>query len=400
MKCNISTLSITLFAVLGVIVMATYTQAKRNQYLHSNTLKKQSQLTEIALPEVELITVTPNDYQTHIIGYGEAKPQYSLTLTSEVSGQIDLLSPIFETGRQLKKGDNIATLNTLKYQQAVANAQVSVANAQVALLEEQRKGVQSKMEWSHSGIKGQPDSKLVLREPQLIAAKAVLSHAQSELALAQRNLKKTKITAPFNALIVHSNIQPGRYLQVGSKIGTLYSIDQLEINIPLSAEQWGTIGDISTLNKAQKQVTLSNTQDTQEWQGYIDRIELHHHQDHRQRSLVVTVDNPLTQTPALLPGTFLEVHIKGQILKSIWKLPASSLSQTGDIWYVDNNERLASFQAQKLFEKDDHIYIKPLKKMRAAHIVKRPLNSYLLGMQIKPKVSDQNEQLFAHRTEK
>ncbi|WP_299002403.1 efflux RND transporter periplasmic adaptor subunit [uncultured Shewanella sp.] len=398
MKCNISTLSITLLAALSVIIMATYTQAKRNQYLHSNTLK--SQFTEIALPEVELITVTPNDYQTHIIGYGEAKPQYSLTLTSEVSGQIDLLSPIFETGRQLKKGDHIAAVNKLKYQQAVANAQVLVANAQVALLEEQRKGVQSKMEWEHSGIKGQPDSKLVLREPQLIAAKAVLSHAQSELALAQRNLKKTQITAPFNALIVHSNLQPGRYLQIGSKIGTLYSIDQLEVNIPLSAEQWGTIGDISTFSQTQKQVSLINTQETQKWQGYIDRIELHHHQNHRQRSLIVTVDNPLNQTPALLPGTFLEVHIKGQILESIWKLPASSLSQAGDIWYLDNNKSLASFQGQKLFEKDDHIYIKPMDNMKTAQIVKRPLNSYVLGMQIKPNVLNKNGQLFAHRTDR
>lgn len=398
MKLNSLTLGITLFAILSVIVMATYTQAKRNQFLQSNTLNSTNDLSRIASPEVELITVKQNDYQTQIIGYGEAKPQYLLTLTTEVSGQVDIISPIFETGRQLKKGDKIATLNKLKYQQAVANAHVLVANAKVALLEEERKGVQSEMEWVNSGMKGQPDSKLVLREPQLIAAKAVLNHANSELSQAQRNLKKTHITAPFNALIVDSDIQPGRYLHSGSKIGTLYSTDQLEISIPLSAQQWHTMGNIEALSSSQRQVTLINTQHTQTWQGQIDRVEQHHHQEHRQRSLIVTVDDPLNQTPALLPGTFLEVKIKGHILQSIWKIPASSLSKTGDIWYLDPNGALANFKAKRLFEKDEHIYIAPFNQMNLAHIVKRPLGSYLLGMHVQPKLSNKDNSLFAKRT--
>ncbi|MCL1126573.1 efflux RND transporter periplasmic adaptor subunit [Shewanella surugensis] len=388
MKLKSLTIGITLISAFSIVAIATYTQAKRNQYLQDNTLNTTRNLSPKTSPEIEVITVNQDDYQTQIIGYGEAKPQYSLRLTTEVSGQVDSLSPTFETGRYLKKGDKIATLNKLKYQQAAANAQVLVINAKIALLEEERKGVQARMEWTNSGMKGQPDSKLVLRGPQLIAAKAVLSHANSQLNKAQRNLTKTQITAPFNALIVSSDVQPGRYLQIGSKIGTLYSTDQLEISIPLSAQQWKTIGNMSQLEMDKKQITLTNTQNAQKWQGKIDRIEQHLDQDHKQRALIVTVDNPLNQKPILFPGTFLEVKIKGHRLHSIWKLPASCISQTGDIWYVDPNDQLTSFKGEKLFEKDDHVYITPINNMTTAHIVKRPLNSYFLGMHVNPRTSN------------
>lgn len=387
------TLITTLIAGLSIIGAIAYTKAEKADHIkQSQTMTKPL---IIASPEVEVIKVHKQNYQAEIIGYGEAKSRNTLILTTEVSGQVDTLSSQFETGKQIEQGALLASLNDTNYQQAVTDAQVSVADAKVALLEEQREGQQAQMEWKNSGMKGEPDSSLVLRQPQLVAAQAVLSNAKRQLKTAQRNLQQTHIIAPFNALIIARDIQPGSYLSVGTTVGTLYSTDRVEITIPLSEHQWNSLPNINNLPPKSWAVNLTNTNGTQHWQGYVQRIEQHLDASSRQRALIVAIDSPLTQTPALFPGTFLTAAVQGTTLNAIWALPASAISQSGYVWYLDDSNNLMNFKANKLFEKEDKVYISPLKDKENIQIVIRPLNNYLVGMNMTPTLSN-NSNLLAN----
>ncbi|MCL1126565.1 efflux RND transporter periplasmic adaptor subunit [Shewanella surugensis] len=398
MKPKKITLITTLIASLCIIAAITYTRAQKADYIKQS--RAVGQPTVIASPEVEVITVNKQDYQAEIIGHGEAKSRNMLVLTTEVSGQVETLSPQFETGKQIKQGALLASLNDTNYQQAVTDAQVSVADAKVALLEEERQGQQAQMEWKNSGMKGEPDSSLVLRQPQLIAAQAALSNAQRQLKTAQRNLQKTQITAPFNALIISRDIQPGSYLSVGTTVSTLYSTDRVEITIPLSEHQWNSLPTFNNIEPKSWLVTLTNTDATEHWQGYVQRIEQHLDSSSRQRALIVAIDSPLEQTPALFPGTFLTARVQGATLNAIWALPASAISQSGDVWYLDNNSNLMNFKANKLFEIEDKVYITPVDDKESAQIVIRPLNNYLVGMKMTPTQSDNPSLLASTAQEK
>ncbi|WP_299491261.1 efflux RND transporter periplasmic adaptor subunit [uncultured Shewanella sp.] len=382
MKHKKQTIFITLIAVLCIAGAITYTQAKKANYLKNS--QSMSQPTAVAAPEVEILNVSAQTYQAQIIGYGEAKARNTLTLTTEVSGQVETLSSQFETGKQIEQGALLTSLNDTTYQQAVTDAKMAVADAKVALLEEERQGQQAQLEWKNSGMAGKPDSSLVLRHPQLIAAQASLDDAQRQLKTAERDLQKTHITAPFDALIVSRDIQPGSYLTVGSTVSTLYSTDRIEISIPLSEHQWQSLPNINNMPPKTWPVTLRNTQGSEQWQGYVQRVEQHLDPTSRQRSLIVAVDSPLEQTPALFPGTFLTAVIQGVALKNIWEIPASALSQSGEVWYVDNQNNLLNFKANKLFEIKNKVYITPIDDMKNAQIVIRPLNNYLVGMHMTP----------------
>ncbi|MCG9542723.1 efflux RND transporter periplasmic adaptor subunit [Vibrio sp. Isolate33] len=341
--------------------------------------------------QVSVVLATLGDYQAEVVGYGEAKSRYELMFSTEVGGRVETISSQFETGQVIGQGEVIANIDSTSYQQAVTQAKANVAQAQLDLLEEQRQGEQAKSEWQRSGLSGEPDSPLVLREPQLAQVTAALENAKLELVKAEQDLEKTTLVAPFDSLVVSRDVQPGSYAQTGAQIATLYSIDEVEVSVPLSESQWLSLpsSDNSQLKEQPWPVTLSSSDGQFQWQGYVERVEQHLQQDTRQRSLIVKVDNPLEQEKDLYPGTFVQATISGKQLTQLWELPASALSQQGDLWFVDDNGQLSKSNADVEFEKGGLIYIDPTKLGveidDSVQVVKRPLSSFKAGMVVLAK---------------
>ncbi len=337
-------------------------------------------------PQVAVIQVEAGSHQASISGYGAAEPHFALTLTAQASGQIEQLSPAFESGNTLNRGAVLLTLEQSSYQAAVANAEQALASARLALLEEERQGIQARREWEASGQGGTPDSELVLRQPQLAAARAAVSSAKASLASARKDLASTQIRAPFDALVVKRLVAPGSYLQPGSDIATLYSTDRLEIRVALSERDWQNLPDPDSLGDGQWPVELQGVEERHRWRGRVLRTERHLDGDTRQRALIVAVDRPLAQQPALLPGTFLQVEIAGRTRDQLWALPSSALTQRGEIWYLSADDSLASFKAEPLFSRGETIFVAPPESLIQApqRILVHPLASYLKGMAVKP----------------
>ncbi|MEZ9673061.1 efflux RND transporter periplasmic adaptor subunit [Vibrio lentus] len=341
--------------------------------------------------QVSVVLATLGDYQAEVVGYGEAKSRYELMFSTEVGGRVETISSQFETGQVISQGEVIANIDSTSYQQAVTQAKANVAQAQLDLLEEQRQGEQAKSEWQRSGLSGEPDSPLVLREPQLAQVTAALENAKLELVKAEQDLEKTTLVAPFDSLVVSRDVQPGSYAQTGAQIATLYSVDEVEVSVPLSENQWLSLpnSDNTQLKEQPWPVTLSSSDGQYQWQGYVERVEQHLQQDTRQRSLIVKVDNPLEQEKDLYPGTFVQATISGKQLTQLWELPASALSQQGDLWFVDNNSQLSKSNANVEFEKGGLIYIDPSKLNveigDSVQVVKRPLSSFKAGMVVLAK---------------
>lgn len=337
-------------------------------------------------PAVSVVTVQSGSYNAQVTAYGAASPHFELTLTAHVAGQVDRLASNFEAGCKLKKGDAIVFLEGSDYQAQVAAAKKNLSDARLILLEEEREALQAKAEWDASGMKGEPASALVLRQPQLAAAKAAVTKAEADLVRARKNLNKTCILAPFDALVVQRHISPGSYLQAGTPVATLFSTDRVEIAVSLSAEDWAKLPEAAVLNSGQWPVALSHVQNGQKWRGRILRAQHHLDTSTRQRGLILALDHPLDSDPPLLPGTFVKATIPGRRLENLWKLPGSALSQKGDIWYVQADNTLSSFPAKPLFNDGDVIYVSvpDTLKGRGQKVLVHPLNSYLVRMCVHP----------------
>lgn len=386
---------VTIVAVVCLVGAVAYNASQMNAKKEKtaasakNQAKPQKNIT--IAPTAVVVEVHPGSYKTSIKGYGEAVPRYAITYSAEVSGRVEKLMPRFETGNMVKTGQTLALLENITYQQAVSEAKSALASAELDLLKEQRTGAQAQLEWKHSGLTGEPNSPLVLRAPQLAAQKAMVENAQFTLKKAQKNLAKTRINAPFDALVVSQDIQPGSYVQTGDSIAQLYSTDRVEIEIPLSAKQWQNLPSLSnnTLAKLSAKkipVLLSSADSDRSWKGYVVRVAQNVDTTSRQRSLIVAVDHPFNKSVELYPGTFVQAEIEGKELVNIWQLPASAISQQGEIWFVNDDGQLNKVVANKLFEKGDFVYVSAIKNRPSAQIIKRPLSSYIVGMRVVPNV--------------
>ncbi|TKB09668.1 efflux RND transporter periplasmic adaptor subunit [Desulforhopalus sp. IMCC35007] len=381
-----STLAVAIIILISIISYTRQLIAQQVGNPHPQRINKPQ------LPEVAVITVERAGYNARIRGYGETEPHFTLTLTAQVSGQVVAQSEKLEAGYQVKKGEVLIELEDSAYQSAVADAKSTLASARLDLLEEQREASQAKAEWLASGISGEPDSELVLHKPQLEAADAVVSKAEAALLSAEKDLSRTKLTAPFDAIVVERMTAPGSYLQAGTEVATLYSTDMVEIPVALTTRDWENLPDPATLSGDQWPVVLKSVEGNQTWAGHVLRAEQHVDTTSRQRTLLIAVDSPLAQVPPLFPGTFVETWINGQRVDNTWELPSSALSQSGEIWYISQDDTLAKFSSEPIFSSGNSIYIKVPEELAKApiQIVVHPLSSYLPGMRVQPVVENDN----------
>ncbi|MDO6682491.1 MULTISPECIES: efflux RND transporter periplasmic adaptor subunit [unclassified Oceanobacter] len=341
----------------------------------------------VVAASVRVVEVTAATYQAELSGYGSAEAHFQLSLTARVAGNIERITDLFDSGRRVAQGAVLATLENSSYQAEVAEAEQDVADARLALLEEQREVEQALDEWQAAGLSGEPDSPLLLREPQLAAAEAALKNAEAALRSARKQLSWTRITAPFDALVVERLVSPGEYVSAGGDIATLYSTDRVEVSVALSEQEWAMLPGIETLLDGQWPVTLTSVESDGQWQGVVLRAEQHMDEETRQRALIVAVEKPLDQQPMLQPGLFVKVSLLGKSVDQLWKLPASALSQRGEIWLVNDRDLLEKYVADTLFSDANFIYTSVPEGLSGTHkVVVQPLSSYVEKSLVKPVV--------------
>lgn len=341
-------------------------------------------------PVVSVTEASPSVHQASVTAYGEVKSRNQLAFTSQVSGQIIYLSPKFLSGHTFKKGELLAEIEPIVYQQAVANAQADLADAKLALAQEELNSRQSAEEWQQSSLAHEQASDLVLRKPQLAAAKAKNTMALKAVDKAKYDLAQTKLVAPFDALVVSKMIQIGSNIQAGTSLADLYDISLFEISLPLTQQQWHLLP--SDQNNEEKrspiEVKLTDEASLEQWIAKVDRFEKHIDGASRQRSLIAKIEQPILLTSPLYPGSFVKATIQGEAIDSLWKLPASALIDNNTVWQVDKNGLLKHLPIKVMFSQNNAAYVKPSDALKHAHIVNRPLSSYLVNMKVTAKVEE------------
>lgn len=369
---------------LVAIILVTFVSMQLIQKEQNKPLPTRE--TETVRPDVSVVRVSPGEYHANVEAFGASRAHYQITLTSDVAGRVQTVSDRFESGQRVQAGQTLAQLENSEYRAALTAAEQELAAARVTLLEEERAAIQAKSEWLSSGLEGEPDSALVLRQPQLAQAKAAVDNAKAQRDTAAYDLEQTHIRAPFDALVIERQVAPGSYLSAGGNVAMLYSTDYLEVRVALSEREWQNLNESDALINDLTPVLLTSVETGQHWQGTVRRVEQHLDDAARQRSIIIAVDEPLAKNPPLHPGTFLKASIQGRAISRLWKLPATALSQRGQVWYISEDNTLAAFDTQAAFIEEDAIYIRPPADLQDApqQVVTQPLNSYQVGMRVKP----------------
>jgi len=235
---------------------------------------------------VENISVSP--FTLKVKSYGIVKPKYETELVAQVSGQIVELADVFVRGGFVAKGELLARIDPNDYHAALIEAEANMASARAALEKERAQGKVAEREWKR--ITDTSPTELSLRKPQLAQEIARVKSAQAAVLRAKRNLERTEVRAPYDAMIESREIGLGSFVSVGRQIGKLLGTSVAEVRLPVADNQ------LQFLSKQglKAKVLLNGTYAGQnvQWQASIVRSEGVVDSKSRMNYLVASINDP------------------------------------------------------------------------------------------------------------
>lgn len=366
---------------LGIIVLAFGV----NHAIQATANDVEEKAPEDTRPLVSVQTLSPINHDVLISSFGEMQPLEQTIIATQVSGEVINWNPQFVQGGVVKRGEILFTIEADAYEAAVLQAEAQVSLAQATLTEELARQQVAKRE--SKSLPQVQISDLYLRKPQVLSAQAQLKSAEASLRIAKRNLEKTQIRAPYDALVMSRSIGSGQYLNAGSQVATLSNIESAEVIIPIAGFDRPFLQE--NMNGSEAIVTTKERASVQR-AGFVARDLGVLDESTRMMHLVIRIEDPYgleSGAPAIKFGSYVEVQVNGKQLKGVYKVP-QSLVNNRKIWLLDENEQLKARKVEVIREEGSFFFIS--EGIQAEELMVKDLPEYPQnGMQVRVKTPDQ-----------
>jgi len=294
---------------------------------------------------VETSSVERRDYQVLLQSYGTAQPRTSSILIAQVGGQIVSVNENVRNGGFFEKGDVLGQIDPRDYEADVKISEASLADARQALAEAEARSQQASEDWGRLGNEGEP-TELVLRVPQLEAAKARVQSAESALSKAKLDLERATITAPYAGRVIRKLVDVGQVVTPNTQLAEIYATDVIEIRLPLRNRDLGFIRLPESLrfsddtNKTETAVTIfSDLIGDEQWDARLVRTEGAIDQSARQLHVIAQIDDPFGPDSAgkapLKIGQYVTAEIEGKFLRDVLVIPNNTIYQGSYVYTVE-----------------------------------------------------------------
>ena len=260
---------------------------------------------------VTTLVIEPNPWTPVLRVIGSLKSVQGVAVSGDLAGIVSEIT--FESGKTVKKGDLLVQLND---EQERAQLVAAEARCELAKLEIQRKReLQAKSALSPSEVD--------IAENELRQA-----NAARELAAALRARKR--ITAPFDGVLGIRQVNLGQYLNPGTPVVTMHSLDPMLVTFALPQQQMS-----QATKGGQLTIALGDEHESthQLWLGAITAFESR--LDDSSRSITVEGSIP-NSDHRLRPGMFVNVEIPLPKEDNVLVVPASAINYApyGDSIFV------------------------------------------------------------------
>lgn len=333
---------------------------------------------------ITVVEVSADTHAVQITGFAEVRPRWTSTLRAQVSGTLVSVADAFQPGAYVQAGEVLAVIDSTAWVANLAEAENRLGLAELSLLREQQEADEARRSWHESGLGGEPDSRLVLYEPQVEAARSEQDAARAARDWASQQLSFTRVRAPFSGVVTVRHVSRGESVLEGEPVAQIYATDAFELALPIPETQWANLPE-PVIGAT---VDLVASEGLGRWQATVVRQGAAIDPATRMRTLYVSVQRPLAAEPPLLPGTFVQAHLRGRPAEGLLELPEGVLTRNGHIWYVDDSGKLNRFETTPLFTREGHVYIAEPEAQPSWRIVRYPLESYLVGQAVLAERTD------------
>lgn len=357
-----------MFSLKVIIPVLLISLAAAGAYATMATAPKAKKRTPVRIaPAVETMVVTPGDFRVWVPVMGTVTAARSITLEARVSGEVESVSPTFTPGGYFKKGERILTISSEDYKLALSEYQADVITAEYNLKVEQGYQTVSAREWkmlSGSTNGTEAESELALRKPHLAKAKAELQAAQAKLRQAMLDLERTRISAPFSAMVQEKNTDIGATISQQESLATLVGTDEfwVEASVPVDRLNWINVSSAGKVDGSMARVTMGSGASVSMREGRVVRLLPSLESEGRMARLLVSIKDPLnlegkSGVKPLLLGSYVSVEIDGGVLENVVSIPRTAYRDNGQAWVLSPENTLEIRPLETIWRDENTIVV-------------------------------------------
>jgi RND family efflux transporter MFP subunit len=168
----------------------------------------------------------------------QSLPANESRLSAEVSARI--LELPFDVGQLVRKGEVVARLEQRDFELAVARAEASMSavQARIVLAEAQLERARALEKQNFISAEA-----VIQRETELAVQRAELAIQRAGLATAKRELEKTMLRAPFDAIVKERRVGVGELASPGAVLMTLIDRSRPEVSAQVELKDAQSLKD-------------------------------------------------------------------------------------------------------------------------------------------------------------
>jgi len=343
-------------SILLAIVLAAGSAFAAWKLIQSRPLPEK---VEIELPPL-VVEVQRVEFKSHDISVpsqGMVEPVRESRLAAETGGRVITISPRFEPGLSVGKGEVLVEIDPADHIAALAEARARTADARLALESEEAAAAQARRDWERLSGPGTEPPPLAARLPQLEAARARLAAAEAAGQLAATNLERTRIRAPYDARIRSREADLGNMLAPGSPVGELFAAGRFRVRLPVPLDQAALLPPADPESGPDVRLAWSQGRASGEWTGRITRSEADVDRATRTVFQVAEIDVPDEASGVLAPGLFVQASIRGRTLENVAKLPRRALTRPDQVLVLSPEGTLGFRTIDIVYGDREHVYV-------------------------------------------
>jgi len=350
----------------------------------------------VARPEILVDTLTAQPYTAPVPlrGEGFITPFRQVALAAETSGRIVKLHSAIESRGRFQAGDILVRLDDQTAQAALEQTQANIAST-MARLDLNGTQLARAEELRTRGVIAQDQL------DQLESQKSELEASLNALKAAERSARvarsRSQIRAPFDGAVLSKTAELGSVVSPGGSLATLYTIDQLEVSVPVGQSQAALIPGLFTGGRATARISASFAGQTYQWNGVVARVE--NALDARTRTLTVIVEltdrigaatqgnTPASGAPPALINAFASVVIDGAAFGDLYAIPSTAYRDGNTVWLYSDGA-LTIVPANRIHVDGERSFVHLANLPAGSEIVTSSLETVFSGMPVRRVSTD------------
>lgn len=268
---------------------------------------------------------------TTVAATGTLEAVATVLVGTQVSGQISEILADFNT--EVKKGDVIARIDPLSFQNSVEKAKAEVGITEAALrkaqvaLQDAEDDEQRKRKLTATGAGSAVELTKAIAARGLAAAEvqnaeATVDKSEAELKQARLDLERSQIRSPVNGVVIQRNVERGQTVAAELQAPTLFVIaqDLKDMQLELSVDE----ADIGSVAIGQSVTFTVDTFPGRGFSGRVVQIRKYPVVKENVTTYVVIVSAPNPDL-ALLPGLTALATIVLRAKNDVLRVPSAAL---------------------------------------------------------------------------